>query len=246
RFDSVEVKQTAFRIDGVFLPAPTASDSTVYFVEVQFQPDKALYQRLFAEIALFLKYHPDTQNWRAVVLFAKQSLEPPESSAYVPFLALPNVSRIYLDAPPAYDDEPFGWGLMRLMVGAADRAPEQARRLIQSIVGKSAEQATLIELVQTKMVYKFPELRLEEIAAMLGMATQASQTRVFQDGRAEGRVEEGRVLIMKMLKRKLGEVPEALTLLIKTLPLERLEALGENLLDFETTTDLENWLQSNS
>lgn len=70
RFDSVEVKQTAFRIDGVFLPAPTASDPTVYFVEVQFQPDATLYQRLFAEIALFLKHHPDTQHWRAVVLFA--------------------------------------------------------------------------------------------------------------------------------------------------------------------------------
>ncbi len=65
RFDSVEVKQTAFRIDGVFLPEPAASDRTVYFVEVQFQPDDALYQRLFAEIALFLKYHPETPSWQA-------------------------------------------------------------------------------------------------------------------------------------------------------------------------------------
>jgi predicted transposase/invertase (TIGR01784 family) len=39
QFSSVEVKQLAFRIDGVFLPKSNPS-SPIYFVEVQFQPDK--------------------------------------------------------------------------------------------------------------------------------------------------------------------------------------------------------------
>ena len=38
-FQSVEIKQTAFRIDGVFLPASDALSQTVYFVEVQFQKE---------------------------------------------------------------------------------------------------------------------------------------------------------------------------------------------------------------
>ena len=114
RFDSVEVKQTAFRIDGVFLPQPTASDRTVYFVEVQFQDDDNLYQRLFAEITLYLKYHPDTPSWQAIVFFPHRRLEPPKLAAYEPFLNLPNVSRIYLDEPPTFENEPFAWGLMRL------------------------------------------------------------------------------------------------------------------------------------
>lgn len=96
------------------------------------------------------------------------------------------------------------------------------------------------------MIYKFPELGLEEIAKMLGIATEASQTRVFQEGRAEGRAEEGQALVIKQLKRKVGEVPEKQTDLIGSLPLDKLESLGEALLDFETALDLDNWLQTNT
>jgi predicted transposase/invertase (TIGR01784 family) len=47
-FDSVEVKETSFRMDGVFVP-PNPS-GTVYFSEVQFQLDELLYERMFSEI----------------------------------------------------------------------------------------------------------------------------------------------------------------------------------------------------
>jgi predicted transposase/invertase (TIGR01784 family) len=51
-FDLVEIKEMSFRIDGVFLPA---DDSVVYFAEVQFQKDEELYERLFAELFLYLR-----------------------------------------------------------------------------------------------------------------------------------------------------------------------------------------------
>lgn len=57
-FRSVELKQTAFRIDGIFLPLPEATNPKAYFVEVQFQRDEQLYRRLFAEAFLFLKQNP--------------------------------------------------------------------------------------------------------------------------------------------------------------------------------------------
>ena len=50
-FDAIEVKETGFRIDGVFLPPN--SDGTVYFCEVQFQLDEVLYERMNAEIWYF-------------------------------------------------------------------------------------------------------------------------------------------------------------------------------------------------
>jgi predicted transposase YdaD len=34
-FSSVEIKQVAFRIDGVFLPKPNSNDKIVYFTEFQ-------------------------------------------------------------------------------------------------------------------------------------------------------------------------------------------------------------------
>ena len=49
-FDAIEVKETGFRMDGVFMP-PTSS-GTVFFCEVQFQEDPLLYERMAAEISI--------------------------------------------------------------------------------------------------------------------------------------------------------------------------------------------------
>jgi predicted transposase/invertase (TIGR01784 family) len=57
-FASVELKQTAFRIDGVFLPTNNQEKIPIYFVEVQFQRDEDFYSRFFSEIFLYLQYYP--------------------------------------------------------------------------------------------------------------------------------------------------------------------------------------------
>ncbi|MGK7871947.1 MAG: Rpn family recombination-promoting nuclease/putative transposase, partial [Xenococcaceae cyanobacterium] len=54
QFSSVEIKQLAFRIDGVFLPSSDAPEKPIYFAEVQFQADAQFYSRFFAEIFLYL------------------------------------------------------------------------------------------------------------------------------------------------------------------------------------------------
>jgi predicted transposase/invertase (TIGR01784 family) len=48
-FTSVEIKQLAFRVDGLFLPADDSLNVPIYFVEVQFQPDKRFYHRFLAK-----------------------------------------------------------------------------------------------------------------------------------------------------------------------------------------------------
>ena len=58
QFESVEVKETAFRMDGVFLPPDNAAEQIVFFAEVQFQKDEDLYFRFFSELSLFLHRHP--------------------------------------------------------------------------------------------------------------------------------------------------------------------------------------------
>ncbi|WP_235006731.1 Rpn family recombination-promoting nuclease/putative transposase [Calothrix rhizosoleniae] len=45
-FSSVEVKELARCIDGVFLPKSDFPGEPIYFVEVQFQTDEDLYWRL--------------------------------------------------------------------------------------------------------------------------------------------------------------------------------------------------------
>jgi predicted transposase YdaD len=58
----------------------------------------------------------------------------------------------------------------------------------------------------------------------------------------QGRQEEGRSLILRLLSRKFGTIDTALHAQIDQLTLEQLEALGEALLDFTTVSDLEDWL----
>lgn len=76
RFTSVEVKQTAFRIDGVFLPDPTVPDAPIYFSEFQFQLDANLFARFFAEIFVYLAKTDFDNDWRGVIVWASRSLEP--------------------------------------------------------------------------------------------------------------------------------------------------------------------------
>jgi predicted transposase YdaD len=63
-----------------------------------------------------------------------------------------------------------------------------------------------------------------------------------QVGRREGRTEEGQALILRQLTRRVGNVPMEAESRVKALPLERLEDLGEALLDFTQIGDLLAWL----
>jgi predicted transposase/invertase (TIGR01784 family) len=53
QFTSPEVKQRAFRFDGLFLPLADSPELPIYFVEVQFQKQPKFSARLFAEIFLY-------------------------------------------------------------------------------------------------------------------------------------------------------------------------------------------------
>jgi hypothetical protein len=63
-----------------------------------------------------------------------------------------------------------------------------------------------------------------------------------QQTQLRSRQEEGQSLVLRLLNRRVGTLPEALQTQVEALPLERLEMLGEALLDFTGLADLENWL----
>jgi Domain of unknown function (DUF4351) len=62
-------------------------------------------------------------------------------------------------------------------------------------------------------------------------------------GRQEGRQEQGSSLVLRQLKRKFGEVSNPIEQMITALPIDRLNDLGEALLDFKTEADLHAWLK---
>ncbi len=191
-FRSVEIKQTAFRIDGVFLPTRDAPSQTVYFVEVQFQKDQSLYQRFFAEIFLYLAQNESTFDWYAVVLYPKRSLEPDSSRLYRSLLESSQVQRLYLDELKEAAYQSLGVGIVQLVVESEESAANRARQLIEKARQETAvgiSEQEIIELIETIMVYKFPRLSRQEVEEMLGLS-ELKQTKVYQEALSEGR-EEG-------------------------------------------------------
>jgi hypothetical protein len=63
---------------------------------------------------------------------------------------------------------------------------------------------------------------------------QATESRIRQEAEQS--------LVLRLLKRRVGTLPETIQTQVEALPLDRLEMLGEALLDFTGLADLENWL----
>jgi predicted transposase/invertase (TIGR01784 family) len=245
-FDSVEVKETSFRIDGVFLPPDRAG--TIFFCEVQFQLDELLYERMISEISIYTyRRRSSLSNWRAVAIYPSRSIEQSDTSLFEELLASGRITPIYLDELGDGAELPTGLGLMVLTTLEGDAAVARARQTIAQSRSLPDGRA-ILDLVSTIMVYKFGNLTRDEVNAMLGI--ELEQTRVYQDakaeGRAEGKTEEGRALVLKQLTRKLGRALDLdLQSQVNSLTIEQIESLGEALLDFQGVEELVNWLNDN-
>jgi predicted transposase/invertase (TIGR01784 family) len=132
RFESVEVKETTFRIDGVFLPPEGATPRIIFFAEVQFQKDEALYYRFFTESMMYLNRNRfQHDDWFCVVIFSSRSLEPSDQKTHRVFLNSDQVQRIYLDELDTSNQQPIGINLMQLTLASEEVMAKQARLLIR-------------------------------------------------------------------------------------------------------------------
>lgn len=64
-----------------------------------------------------------------------------------------------------------------------------------------------------------------------------------QETKQQGAEQASRSLILRLLTRRVGELPNAVTEQLEPLALAQLETLGEALLEFSSLSDLETWLQ---
>ncbi len=239
RFDSVAVKEPRFEIDGVFLPPESDSPGVVYFCEVQFQKDEQLYERLFGESFLyFYRNRERFSDWQAIIIYPSQTTEQSCTLPYQDLLSSKRVHRVYLNTLGAIDQLPLGVGLMVLTTLQEQQAMQAARTLLARVQESSPPEPSraIMEMITTIMVYRFTNLSRQEIEAMLGLNLQ--QTRFYQEAKEDGE----RLIILRLLPRKVGALPEPMRLQIEALSISQLEALGEALLDFSSLSDLETWL----
>jgi predicted transposase/invertase (TIGR01784 family) len=188
QFTSAEVKQKAFRFDGLFLPVVDAPELPIYFVEVQFQKKPKFYARLFAEIFLYLyQYNPPSTDWQAIIIYRRRSTETPALPRYRELMAH-RVQCIYLDELGQTDNQLLGIGIVQLVVESKNKAAEKARQLMiraEQELPDAQNQQQILELIETIIVGKFPNLSREEIEAMLNL-NELKHTRVYQDALQEG------------------------------------------------------------
>jgi flagellar biosynthesis/type III secretory pathway protein FliH len=64
------------------------------------------------------------------------------------------------------------------------------------------------------------------------------------EGREQGIVEGQSSTILRLLNRKLGNLPESIADYIKSLKPIQLDSLTEDLLEFQSLGDLQNWLSN--
>lgn len=239
-FESIEVKEKSFRIDGVFLPP--ARSGIVFFCEVQFQLDKLLYERILSEVSIYIYHNRERfTDWQVLVIYPTRTMEQARTDVVREMLSSGRIIRVYLDELGTVEELPTGLGLMVLTTLEGDEAISAARGFIKRSQGSRG----IIDAVSTIMVYKFSSLSRDEVDAMLGI--ELEQTRVYreaeQQGNVKGRQEEAQSLILRLLKRRVGNISVDLETRIKTLPLAQLEELGEALLDFSQMADLVAWLE---
>ncbi|NEP30633.1 Rpn family recombination-promoting nuclease/putative transposase, partial [Moorena sp. SIO3B2] len=223
QFASVEVKQLAFRIDGVFLPTTTTAQSPIYFVEVQFQRDSEFYSRFFTEIFIYLNKNKISNDWRGVVIYPSRNVDKGATQQYQELLDSPRVSRIYLDELAQTSAPSVGIATVQLIVteedSAIDRRSRCAISLAQDLIQRTTEEIDnerqkreLLQLIETILVYKLPLLSRTEIEAMFSLS-DLRQTKVYQEALAEG-IQAGRLEGIQQgeIQGKLKSIPRLLAL----------------------------------
>jgi predicted transposase/invertase (TIGR01784 family) len=192
QFTSQEVKQLAFRLDGLFLPIVADSQLPFYIVEVQFQPDPNLYYRLFAELFIYLKQYQPPHPWQLVVIYPNRQTERECDIHFQEMLALPKITRIYLNELTALETASLPIKLLKLIIEPESTAPDLAvdlARQAQTEISNTSVRQNFINLLETIIVYKLPQKTREEVAAMFNLS-DLKQTRFYQDVFAEGQAAE--------------------------------------------------------
>jgi len=253
QFSSVEVKQLAFRLDGVFLPDNL--NEPIYFVEVQFQKDERFYSRFFSEIFLYFHQSESNNNWQGVIIYPHPEIENSPKSRYQEFFASGRVNCYYLNQLDEGDslgvkvlqlivESELGVKVLQLIVESEPNTLAQGKELIQQVrqqFQESLKRRNILELIETILIYKLPKLNRKEIEAMFSLS-DLRETKVYQEALEEGELSAKKSLILRQLNLKLGSIPLKVEQKIKQLNPNQLDNLALALLDFSDLEDLHQWL----
>jgi len=254
QFSAPVLKEREYRLDGLFLPPADRPELPAVILEAQMAADPGFFMRLYAETARLLQQQAFIRNWRVVVLCPSRQLNFGDPSPVIEFLE----KRVqWLELLPSRQaaDAPLLLQALGLLVQAEDQVAAAAKELRVKATG-TAVAADLSDVITAIVVSRFSGRSILELCAMGGITIEDfSKSVAYQEifglgeargearGKAEGKAEGESTVILRLLQRRCGPISAATTARIQALPLEKLEALAEALLDFSSAADLADWLK---
>jgi predicted transposase/invertase (TIGR01784 family) len=229
-FISVEVKEQAFRFDGVF--KPKSPNDGLYFFEAQFSKDPDFYLRFFGEVAIYLRQNKPVNPWRAVVLFPTPEIDPGIHPHYQEFFESGRVKRFNLSEFPEDVLGRFPLSLLRIIIDSEQEVPWTVEQIIRELpqhVRDVNEQEIIVELLTNLLLSKNPRFSRKEIGKMFEpFLTDVRKSRFYQEianeyklegkregkregkqegkqeGKLEGKLEERQEIARAMLMRRVS------------------------------------------
>jgi len=249
-YNAPVVKEKEFRLDGVFTPVSNNPMIPMVFAEAQMQSDSGFYGRYFSQLFVHINQYTVKQDWRGLLILRDRNQGLGWEVPYTELLER-RVTQLYLSDLREQQELTPNLMLLQLLVTEKDKSAVIGRKLLQE-ADTTGEFQRRLSLIETILANKFPELTKEIIMNMLDLEiVDITQSRFYQEiiveGLQEGRqkgLQEGEAnLVIRQLRRRLGELPESQCSQIKSFPVSQLEDLGEALLDFQSIDDLDDWLQ---
>lgn len=225
RFGSEEIKQMAFRLDGIFTPLVDDPAQPLIFAEVQYQPDDDFYDRLFTEICLYLRLNKPQHDWLALVIYPTRAVERPANIAFLPFMDLPQLHIVYLEDYQQQAGVSLSLDLVRLLNSQTKQTLEVAHDIVNRYDDISAD---VLNFIETILVYKIPRLGREEIRKMLDLSeVELKETRFYQEVWGEG-IDEGKhIMLQRMLTLRFGELPIGVQQSLEQANAQQIEQWGD-------------------
>ncbi len=173
-----------------------------------------------------MKQYQPPYPWQIVIIYPSRRVEREQSLHFGSLLNLSEVKRLYLNELGEVGERSLGIGVVKLVVESEAQAVEEAKSLIERTRKQLTDervQRELVDLIETIIVYKFPQKSREEIEAMFGLS-DLKQTKVYQEARAEGLTEgeergeqRVRLVVENLLRVRFGELDEALQAIIDSI-----------------------------
>lgn len=220
------------------------SEDTILHIEAQTQIDKAIPFRMLDYRVRGHRRYPQKAMKQVVIYLRKTQSE----LAYQTTFALENTQHqfevirlweqpldIFLNTPGLLPFAPLS--------NAKDKAAAltQVAKAIETLPTKQErDNITASAYILAGLV--LDQAVTERILVESIFEESVTYQAIIERGRVKGVQQAKKELVLQLLNRKVGSVSQSIEAKIDQLPLEQVENLGEALLDFDTSEDLNRWL----